>query len=128
VLSAASAFGCSFAALAVGIGLIVVASTYQLAIVGLLVMGLGIAWMSPNLSASTVDAVSVDRRGLTLGVVRAAHSLAPAVGVAMLEPLVSRIGVRGVLMLNVALALLLAGVTTIQALKSRTVILGTQRA
>jgi MFS family permease len=104
LISAAGAFCCSFAAMTLAIAMVALSMDYQLALVGLVFMGLGVAWMSPNLMASAVAAVDARHRGRTLGIVRAAHSVAPAIGVAMVEPLVSRIGVEGILIATSALA------------------------
>jgi MFS family permease len=120
ILSSAAAFSSSFGAMAVGVGIIAWASSYQVAIAGLLVMGLGVAWMSPNLSASAIDAVTPERRGRSLGIVRAAHSIAPAVGLAIFEPLAHRIGPKGVLTLVVILASLMMLAMAAQAVKIRT--------
>jgi MFS family permease len=103
-LSSRAAFCCSFAAVAAGVSTIAMAQTYPAAWAGLFVMGLGSGWLTPNLMASAAAAAEDGREGRTLGVVKAAYSLAPAVGVTMLEPVARWGGAQGVLMLTAILA------------------------
>jgi MFS family permease len=103
-LSSRAAFGCSFAAVALGVGVIAVTRSYPVVLVGLFVMGLGSGWLTPNLMASAAGAADEGRQGRALGVVKAAYSLAPAVGVTLLEPVARWVGPQGVLLLTAVLA------------------------
>jgi MFS family permease len=106
-LSARAAFCCSFAAIAAGLAAVAIAPNYSVALLGLAVIGLGSGWLSPNLMASAADAVDESLRGRTLGVIRGAVSLAPALGVTALEPVASRVGAKGVLVLTATLAVVM---------------------
>lgn len=103
-LSARAAFCCSFGAQAAGVAVIALAPSFPVSLVGIFIMGLGVGALSPNLMASAADAVGEEVRGRVLGVVRAAYSLAPAIGVSALEPIAARVGAQGVLLLAAALA------------------------
>jgi MFS family permease len=103
-LSPRAAFSCSFAAAALGIGMIAFARSYPVVLGGLFVMGLGSGWLTPNLMASAASAAIEGQQGRALGVVKAAYSLAPAVGVTLLEPIARRVGTDGVLLLTAVLA------------------------
>jgi MFS family permease len=106
-LSARAAFCWSFGVLAAGLVTIATAPIYAVALAGIFVQGLGIGWLAPNLMASAAETVEERWRGRTLGVVRAAYSLAPAVGVTALEPLARRIGPEGVILLTAGLSTLM---------------------
>jgi MFS family permease len=103
-LSSRAAFCCSFAAVSAGVAVIAFAQSYPAACAGLFVMGLGSGWLTPNLMASAANAAEEGREGRTLGAVKAAYSLAPAVGVTILEPVARWGGAQGVLMLTAILA------------------------
>ena len=103
-LSAGSVFQLGFGALAAGLSLLGLAHTYLLAVIGLRVMGVGMGWLSPNLMSAVADEVDEEHRGRAFGSVNAAMSIAPAVGVTAMEPLVSRIGIPGVLLATAGLA------------------------
>jgi MFS family permease len=106
-LSATGAFCCSFAAMAAGLGLIALASSYSYAILGMFVMGLGLAWLPSNLMACAVEAVDESRRGRSVGLVRAAHALAPALGVTAAQGLSSHVGIEGILLSTALLAVMM---------------------
>jgi MFS family permease len=103
-ISSRAAFGWSFASLAVGLALLGAAPVYAVAVVGVTLQGLGIGWLTPNLMASAAESVDEAHRGRVLGVVRAAYSFAPAVGVTALEPVANAVGPDGVILLTAALA------------------------
>ena len=108
VLSTASVFGLSFAAVAVGVGTTAVAPDLTVALVGLGFLGLGVGWMAPNLTAASAGAADGAHRGRSIGLVRAAHSLAPIIGVAAMEPVSKSLGVEAVLLLSAAVAAVMA--------------------
>jgi MFS family permease len=109
----------TFAAAAAGVAAMALAPTFHmffLVLFGLFLMGVGVAWLSPNILALVVTTVEEDRRGRTMGLVRAAEALAPAVGVTALEPLVRQFGVVGVLLILAALLGLMAAFMAIKVL------------
>ncbi len=118
-LSAMAVFGCSFAAMAAGLALIASAPSYPIAIAGMFVLGLGQAWMPSNLMACAVEAVDEHRRGRSVGLVRAAHSLAPALGVTLAESLSHHIGARGILLGTALLALAMVAGVALTSFKPR---------
>jgi MFS family permease len=99
-LSAQSLFYYGFGAVAAGLGLLALAHTYLLAVGALLVMGVGMGWLTPNLMSAVADAVDEHHRGRAFGAVNAAISIAPAIGVTALEPVANRIGIPGILLLT----------------------------
>lgn len=103
-LSVRTVFQFGFGGVAAGLGLLALAHSYLLAIVGLLVMGVGMGWLSPNLMSAVADEVDEQHRGRAFGSVNSAMAIAPAVGVTAVEPLVTRIGIAGVLLLTAGLA------------------------
>jgi len=103
-LSTRVLFCCGFAALGAGLGVLGFASNLVVATAGLLVMGAGLGWLTPNLPAAVVAAVDESHRGRALGAMNAAAAIAPAIGLTALEPLAHRIGVDGVLILTAALS------------------------
>jgi MFS family permease len=111
--SSRALFCFSLGALGVGIGTLALAPSYQLAFGGLFIMGLGGAWLYPNLLTLTVASVDERHRSRTVGWVRGALALAPALGVTALEPLVIRLGVDSVLLLIAGVAsLMLVGIAS----------------
>ena len=111
--SSRALFCFSLTALGAGIGTLALAPGYQLAFGGLFIMGLGSAWLYPNLLTLTVASVDESHRSRTVGWVRGALALAPALGVTALEPLVIRLGVDSVLLLIAGVAgLMLVGVAS----------------
>jgi MFS family permease len=115
-VSARVVFYYGFAAMAVGIGALALAPTYPIAVAALLVMGVGMGWLTPNMMSSVVEAVDEHHRGRALGAMNSAQSIAPALGVSLLEPLVGRIGIPGVLLLTAGLAALTLGVIAARGL------------
>jgi MFS family permease len=103
--SSRALFCFSFGAMALGVGLLALAPSYPVAFGGLFIMGLG-GWLYPNLLTLTIASVDEHHRGRTVGWVRAAQSIAPAVGVTAFQPLVIRLGV-------VSALLLIAGIATL---------------
>jgi MFS family permease len=106
-LSARSLFCCSFIAMTTGIALIAVTSTLLPALSGLFLIGAGMGWITPNLTTAAFESVDESHRGRMLGVMRAAESLAPTIGVSAAEAIVGSIGQQGVLLLNAALGVVL---------------------
>jgi predicted MFS family arabinose efflux permease len=99
-LSARSLFYCGFGAIAAGLGALAIAHSYLIAVVALLVMGVGMGWLTPNLMSAFADAVDEHHRGRAFGAMNAAIAIAPAMGVTALEPLANRIGISGILLLT----------------------------
>jgi MFS family permease len=105
--SSRTLFCFSFCAMAVGIAALALAKGYPVAFGGLFVMGIGVAWLYPNMLTLTIASVDEAHRGRTVGWVRAAQSIAPALGVTAFEPLVHRVGVDGTLLLIAGVAVLM---------------------
>ncbi len=103
-LSPRMVFCAGFGALAVGFVVLGLAPNVVVATAGLLVFGLGLGWLTPNLTAVVVAAVDESRRGRALGAINAAAAIAPALALTALDPLSHRIGVDGVLILTGAVA------------------------
>jgi MFS family permease len=119
-LSIRLVFCCGYAALGVGLAILALTSDVIIAIGALLVMGLALGWLTPNLPAVVVAAVDESRRGRALGAVNAAAAIAPAVCLTALEPVARLIGVSGVLLLTAALSgvMLLATLTSALAIRT----------
>lgn len=105
--SSRALFCFSFGAMAAGVGALALAPSYALAFGGLFIMGLGGAWLYPNLLTLTIASVDETHRGRTVGWVRAAQSIAPALGVTAFQPLVIRLGVVSALLLIAGIAALM---------------------
>lgn len=105
--SSRALFCFSFGAMAAGVGALALAPSYALAFGGLVIMGLGGAWLYPNLLTLTIASVDEKHRGRTVGWVRGAQSVAPALGVTAFQPLVIRLGVVSALLLIAGVAALM---------------------
>jgi predicted MFS family arabinose efflux permease len=119
VLTSRALFSFTFGASAAGIAALALAPAFHaLALVwlGLLLMGVGVAWLPPNIMALIVMTVEEDRRGRTMGIVRGAEALAPAAGITAFEPVVQRFGVVGALWMIAALLAIIAAAMAIKAL------------
>jgi MFS family permease len=103
-LSTRIVFCLGYAALGGGLIVLGIAHDVVVATVGLLIMGLGLGWITPNLPAVVVAAVDESHRGRALGALNAAVAIAPAIGLTALEPLAHRIGAGGILILTGAAA------------------------
>jgi MFS family permease len=106
-LSSRALFCCSFVAMGVGIAAIALAPSLPLALTGLLFTGAGMGWITPNLTTAAFESVDESHRGRMLGIMRAAESLAPTLGVSAAEAAIGIIGLQGVLLANVAVGMLL---------------------
>jgi MFS family permease len=107
ILSSRALFCCSFVGIGAGIAIAALAPTLPIVLAGLFVMGAGIGWTTPNLITAAFESVDESYRGRMLGIIRSAESLAPTLGVSAAELVAGSIGLRGVLLANVALAALL---------------------
>jgi MFS family permease len=109
-VSSRAVFCLCFATMGAGIAVIATAPGFPLALAGMVVMGLGVGAIFPNLMTAAADMAHESARGRALGVVRSALEVAPGLGVTALEPVARQIGGQGVLMATAALAgLLLVG-------------------
>jgi MFS family permease len=105
--SSRALFCFSLGALAIGVGTLALAPNYLSAFGGLFIMGLGGAWLYPNLLTVTVASVDERHRSRTVGWVRGALAIAPALGITAFEPLVRRLGVDSALLLIAGVAILM---------------------
>jgi MFS family permease len=106
--SSRALFCFTFAGTGVGMALLAIAPNLPLAVVGLVLVGAGGAWLTSNLFAVAVSGISESRRGRVMGWIGGAKSLAPALGITALEPLTRAAGVDGALMLIGAIAAAIA--------------------
>lgn len=106
-LTSRAAFCCSFAAMGTGLAVVTLAPSLPVALTGTFISGAGIGWITPNLITSAFASVEESHRGRMLGLIRAGECLAPTVGVSVAEAAAGTVGMRGVLLANVALAALL---------------------
>jgi MFS family permease len=102
--SSGAIFCCSFGAMAIGITVLALAPSYQIAVGALLIMGAGMGWLNPNLMSAVIETAEPSHRGRALGAVRASSAMAPALGVTALQPVVERIGVNGAYLLTAGIA------------------------
>jgi MFS family permease len=102
-LSSPACFALSFGSIGLGLAIVAMANAAPAVIAGLFVVGLGMAWLAPNLlsNAASHDAA----RGRNMGTVKSAQAIAPAIGVSALEPLVRSIGTEGVLLVTAAFSI-----------------------
>ena len=107
LLSASAAFLVSFSSIACGMLLIALNDNYPAVILGLVMWGVGLGWLSPNILAYASALADESSRGRVIGLAKAALSVAPLVGVSLLEPVSARYGASGVLIVVAALAALL---------------------
>ena len=102
--SARALFCWSFGGTGLGVLILASAPTWQWAFFGLFVMGVGSIWLYPNMLSLVIAAVSDDHRGQAVGWLRSAQSIAPAIGLTLLEPVVARLGVATGLLVVAGLA------------------------
>jgi MFS family permease len=97
--SSKTVFCFGFSTMGVGLILLAYASDYVVAVPALLLMGAGMGWLAPALTAAVVDSVEEGRRGKVVGVLQGVTSIAPLVGLTLLEPLMPFIGTKGIMVL-----------------------------
>ena len=98
-------FCIGFATMGTGLVLLAYATGYLVAIPALLLMGGGMGLLAPSVIARVVDMVEEGRRGKVVGAVQSTLSVAPLLVLTGLEPLLPRIGTRGVMLIVGMLAL-----------------------
>jgi len=106
-LSHGAAFLVSFGCVAVGMSLIALNTSNVGIFTGLVVWGLGLGWLSPNILAYASSYGDGLDRGRVLGLAKASLSIAPIIGISLLEPVSIRHGAGGVLLVATALALIM---------------------
>jgi MFS family permease len=99
-------FGLGFGLGTLGLLVLALAPNIWVCGVAMVMTGLAIGWVHPNVFAAVIDSVDEHHRGRAVGITQAAGSLAPAVGVTALEPLVSQLGIGGIYLLLAACAAL----------------------
>lgn len=102
--SSQSLFMFSCGGMAVGVTAFALAPSYHVALASLLLIGLASAWLYPNLLSRTIASVEDGRRGRTVGWVKSSLAVAPALGVAALEPVIVLLGLRSALLMIALLA------------------------
>lgn len=103
-LSSSTAFAVSFAFIAGGSLLAIVSSTLFGIVAGMLVYGLGVGWLVPNLMSSLATKVSQGEQGRTTGIVKGAHFLAAPLCVVIAEPFARQYGASAALLITALLA------------------------
>lgn len=91
-------FSISFSALGFGLIMFAYAPNIWFAIPALLLMGVGMGWLAPGIPTKAVESVDAGRRGTVVGAVQGAASVAPLIGLTMLEPLTPLIGTPGIML------------------------------
>jgi MFS family permease len=105
-LSTRFIFGFGFGLGSLGLLTLALAPNIWMCGVAMVFTGLAIGWVNSNVFAAVIDSVDDHHRGRAVGITQAAASLAPAVGVTALEPLVSQLGIGGIYLLLAAAAAL----------------------
>ncbi|WP_243996472.1 MFS transporter [Novosphingobium album (ex Hu et al. 2023)] len=90
-------FVATFAAMAAGLFGLSVAGNLVVAIATLMLAGVGMGWLGPNLMGRLSERVPDAGRGRIVGIVQCAMTIAPMFGIALLEPLLPAIGTSGAL-------------------------------
>jgi MFS family permease len=106
-MSSHSTFALSFALMGLGAGVNVVSDSYDVALLGMVLIGVGAAWLAPNLMTRASETIP-EARGRTIGLVKAALVSAPFLGTLLLEPIFRTNGARGVLTSMLIMATLTA--------------------
>jgi predicted MFS family arabinose efflux permease len=100
-------FAFSFGFAAAGAGIAGLAPTLHFVILGMLVSGIGMGWMIPNLVTSLASEVSPQRQSQAAGVTKSFHYIASPLCILLVEPLASRQGPAGAMIAVALLALVL---------------------
>jgi MFS family permease len=103
-LSSASAFSISFALISGGSLVAIVSSGLPGIVAGMLIYGLGVGWLVPNLMASLATQVAQNEQGRSVGIVKGAHFLAAPLCVVIAEPFARRYGASAALLITSLLA------------------------
>jgi MFS family permease len=107
-LSIRSIFAIGFAVAGLGLATLALAPNIWFVAAAMTMTGFAAGWVNANVFTAVIESVDEAHRGRALGITQASASLAPAVGVTALEPLVLRMGYSGVYIL---MGLLAAAVT-----------------
>lgn len=107
-VSAQHMFAIGFGMVAAGATIVGLAPDYIWVTVGLSIAAIGTAWLPPNLLATGVGRSTEANRGKVMGMVTGANSMAAAVGITALEPLVRVVGITGIFLLMAGVAAALA--------------------
>ena len=105
-ISSRAAFTLCFGITAIGLGLFVLATSYEGIVGSLVVVGFGISWLTTNTIARATEAATDATRGRVVGMVKGAFFAASFVTVLILEPIVRISGPKGALLALAALSLL----------------------
>lgn len=88
-----------FSTMGAGLILLAYAAGFAVAIPALLLMGIGMGLLAPSVMARVVDTVEEGRRGRMIGGIQSTLSVAPLLGLTMLEPLLPVIGTLGIMLI-----------------------------
>jgi len=91
-------FVAAFATMGIGMAGLGVATNVATAVLSLIVSGIGMGWLVPNLMAAITNRVGDAVRGRIVGIAQSAMTIAPLVGLSLLEPMLPTIGTKGVLL------------------------------
>jgi MFS family permease len=118
-ISSGTAFAISFAFIAGGSLLAVFASTLFGIVTGMLIYGLGVGWLVPNLLSSLASKVGPAEQGRTTGIVKGAHFLAAPLCVVIAEPFARQHGASAALLMTGLLAAALFAFFAVRSVGSR---------
>lgn len=110
-LSTTGAFIFCFACTGAGTLIAAIAPGFVGIFIGLMVFGLGIGWMTPNLIHSLAGSVTTDQQARAVGLVNGAHFLAAPLCVGLVEPIARRFGPQGAMLLVSMLAFAMLAAT-----------------
>jgi len=98
-ISTGAVFIVGFGAMAMGNIILALAPSLLVVILAMLFNGVGMGWLTPNVLALAVDSVEEGQRGKVVGAIHGTMSVAPLIGLTVLEPAVPIIGTKGVFLL-----------------------------
>jgi MFS family permease len=110
ILSTNGAFVFSFTVVCVGTLIAGFSPGQTGPVAGLLVTGIGIAWVTPNLLLAVAERVEDGRQGRAAGVVRTMHEVAAPACIVLIEPVTKRYGAAGAMVGAAVLAFVLAAI------------------
>jgi MFS family permease len=106
--SVRAVFCLGLSAMALGLGLLAMASQYPVAIAAMILMGAGMGLLAPSVMAATVATVEEGQRGRLVGLIQGTMSVAPLLVLSGLEPVIPLLGTKGVMLVIGALTALMA--------------------
>jgi MFS family permease len=114
-----AAFACSFGCTGIGMLIVAIASNLVGVVIGMMIFGIGLGWLVPNLMTAVSQQVQPEQQGRATGLVKGAHHLAAPLCIVIVEPLATRFGPEGAMMAAAAVALFLLMIMSYRLLAGR---------